>query len=484
MAKPTRTRFAPSPTGFLHLGNVRTALFNYLMARNTGGQFVIRSEDTDRDRSREEYLSAALTDLQWLGLDWDAGPDNSDAHGPYRQSRRDAIYDDYFSSLEKDQRAYPCFCTQAELSVARKTQLAAGRAPRYPGTCREMSQAEQRQRVLDGARPTLRFRVDNGADVVFDDLVRGEQRMLREEIGDFIIRRSDGTPSFFFSNAVDDSLMEITDVLRGEDHLTNTPRQLLLLEALRLAPPRYGHISLVIADDGSPLSKRHGSIGVRDMAEQGYFAGALCNHLARLGHKFENDDYMPVSGLAAGFAATRLGRAPSRHDPIQLQHWQREALHRQPDDELWDWMKGARSRDGRLLADRPGANSGGFVQLVKDNIEMPQDAAHWADLLLDTPPRFEDGARAVLALVDAAFVRAALESLQTPPVDFAAWVETVKQLSGVAGKALFMPLRAALTGDTHGPELARVFDFLGIQGVRARLEAAIEHCKPDDGSGR
>ncbi|MBT8130833.1 MAG: glutamate--tRNA ligase, partial [Gammaproteobacteria bacterium] len=363
MNSSVRTRFAPSPTGFLHLGNVRTALFNYLHAVNKGGQFVIRSEDTDRDRSREEFLSAALTDLRWLGLQWDAGPDKTDDLGPYRQSKRDDIYDRYFSLLEKDRRAYPCFCTQAELSVARKTQLAAGRAPRYPGTCRELSQDEQDRKVLDGARPTLRFRVDEGADVEFTDLVRGEQRMPRDEIGDFIIRRSDGTPSFFFSNAVDDALMKISDVFRGEDHLTNTPRQLLLLAALDLPAPRYGHISLVIADDGSPLSKRHGSIGVREMAEQGYFAEALCNHLARLGHKFEDDNYMSLAELAAGFATERLGRAPARHDPVQLQHWQRESLHRQSDDVLWQWMSEVRGRGGQPLHERLADGHAGFVQL-------------------------------------------------------------------------------------------------------------------------
>ncbi|MBT8136464.1 MAG: glutamate--tRNA ligase [Gammaproteobacteria bacterium] len=479
MVNAVRTRFAPSPTGYLHLGNVRTALFNYLLAAGQGGDFVIRCEDTDRDRSREDYLAAALEDLEWLGLDWLAGPGRDDGRGPYRQSRRATVYDEYFAQLEADGRAYPCFCTQAELAVARKTQLAAGRAPRYPGTCRELSAAGQRQRLLDGARPTLRFRVDAGAPVTFDDLVRGEQSMARGDIGDFIIRRSDGTPSFFFSNAVDDALMGITDVLRGEDHLTNTPRQLLLLDALGLPAPRYGHIALVIAADGTPLSKRHGSIGVRDMAEQGYFADALCNHLARLGHKFDSDDFMRLEELAAGFATPRLGRAPAKHDPVQLMHWQREALHRRDDAELLQWMGSARTRDGRDVGERLGSDAVEFVRLIRGNVEMPADAAHWAELLLDDPPRFDDSARAVLAVVQREFIDAALAQLDDA-ADFRSWSKATGKATGASGKTLFMPLRAALTGDTHGPELNRVFDYLGKEGLQARLQAAAQYCETGD----
>ncbi len=478
MVTKIRTRFAPSPTGLLHLGNVRTALFNYLMAAGAGGEFVIRSEDTDRDRSRDDYAMAALEDLRWLGLDWAAAPGEDDGRGPYRQSRRGEIYADYFSALEADGRVYPCFCTQAELAVARKSQLAAGRAPRYPGTCRELDAAGRDRRLLAGERPTLRFRVDAGDALVFDDLVRGEQRMARGDIGDFIVRRSDGTPSFFFSNAVDDALMGITDVLRGEDHLTNTPRQLLLLDALGLAAPRYGHISLVTGADGAPLSKRHGSLGVRDMADAGYFPGALCNHLARLGHKYEVDGYMSMEELAGGFATARLGRAPARHDPVQLQHWQREALHRQPDEALWAWMRDAACPDGRSVAARV-TDPDAFVGLVRDNVESPAEAAHWAALLLDAPPRFEEGARAVLALVDRGFFRAAVAELDSQP--FREWAKAVGAKTGERGKALYMPLRAALTGETHGPELARVYSYLGRDGVRVRLEAALEHCRPDSG---
>jgi len=235
----TKTRFAPSPTGLLHLGNVRTALFNALLARRQKGRFLLRIEDTDRERSRPEYVAALLEDLRWLGLDWQEGPAVGGPHEPYAQSTREAIYSQYYRQLESTERVYPCFCTPAELALNppaelalnRKAQLAAGRPPRYPGTCARLSEVERQARLERGLQPTLRFRVPVGRTIEFSDLVRGPQRFASDDIGDFVIRRADGTPQFFFANAVDDALMEVTHVLRGEDHLANTPRQLLLLEA-------------------------------------------------------------------------------------------------------------------------------------------------------------------------------------------------------------------------------------------------------------
>jgi len=468
-----RTRFAPSPTGFLHLGNVRTALFNFLAARKLGGEFVLRSEDTDAERSREEYLEAMLTDLAWMGLSWSAGPGHDDELGPYRQSARSEIYARHFAKLEAAGHTYPCFCSQPELAMARKAQVAAGKPPRYPGTCRNLSAAERASRAASGQPATLRFRVGDDDTVRFQDLARGPQRFAVSDIGDFIIRRSDGTPSFFFSNAVDDALMEITHVLRGEDHLSNTPRQILLLGALELPVPRYGHISLVVSPDGTPLSKRHGSTGLRELRSLGYLPEAICNHLARLGHAYDEPGFMSVEALATGFSMERLGRSPARHDEAQLRHWQKEALQVADDEEFETWLLGdespVREELGALLDKRRGP---AFAKLIRDNVEIAGDAPHWALQLLSEPMPVTASAGEVLKSCDVRIIETALELIDAYPENFSALAKAIRERTGYAGRALFMPLRAALTGDTHGPEMARVYPFLGRDSVRARLEQA------------
>lgn len=279
----TVTRFAPSPTGALHLGNARTALFSFLLARSSGGRFILRIEDSDRGRGSEAHVSSQLSDLTWLGLSWDAGPDRDDGRGPYRQSERGSIYDGLYERLERQGQAYPCYCTPLELDVARRSQLAAGQPPRYPGTCRGLDAGERAARVAEGRQPALRFRVPEAERVEFDDLVRGPQSVAAASLGDFVLRRADGGAVFFFCNAVDDALMGVTQVLRGDDHLSNTPRQLLLLQALELPAPRYGHLALLVDASGAPLSKRRGSATVGELRERGYLAAAVGNYLLRLG---------------------------------------------------------------------------------------------------------------------------------------------------------------------------------------------------------
>jgi len=257
------TRFAPSPTGELHLGNARTALFSFLLARRHGGRFLLRIEDTDLGRSLEAHTAALVEDLRWLGLDWDAGPGGGAPPESWRQSARQSIYAARLEQLARAGHAYPCYCTPAELEASRRAQLAAGRPPRYAGTCRELTPAAQAERSAAGRRPAWRFRVPGGRRVQFDDLVYGAQYASGDDIGDFILQREDGGAAFFFCNAIDDALMQVTHVLRGEDHLANTPRQLLILEALGLPAPRYGHVALLTGADGVPLSKRHGATSVR-----------------------------------------------------------------------------------------------------------------------------------------------------------------------------------------------------------------------------
>lgn len=482
---PVKTRFAPSPSGEIHLGNLRTALFNALLAQGHAGVFLLRIEDTDAERSRDDYVTALQTELHWLGLDWQEGPGVGGAAAPYQQSARAAIYARYFQILEQHDHAYPCFCSQEELSIARKVQQASGRPPRYPGTCARLTPEQRQARLEQGLKPTLRFRVPDGRDIVFEDLVRGPQSFRSDDIGDFVVRRGDGSAAFFFCNALDDALMGVTHVLRGEDHLANTPRQLLILEVLGFAAPQYGHIALIVGDDGSPLSKRNGSNSIRELREAGIFPLALINHLARLGHTYDADGFMALNELATQFDLKRLGRAPARHDPAQLQHWQKEALARCTDTELWAWMSARTYQEGqKIQALVPAGDELSFVHTVRENILTPLDAYLWAGNLYAAADAFDPDARQVVQSAGPEFFRQAQVAL-TEAGDFKTYTKALSVASGCKGKDLFMPLRAALSGQLtdperggiwrHGPELARIWSLLGSTRLRERLSAA-EQC--------
>ena len=459
-ASTVTTRFAPSPTGYLHLGNARTALFNFLFAGREAGRFLLRIEDTDRERSDERFVQALVEDLRWLGLDWEQD-------GMCRQSERGEVYAEHYARLGEQGLTYPCFCTREELALSRKANLAAGRPPRYSGKCAGLNAEQIEARLARGEQPTLRFRVLAGREVVFDDLVRGEQRFASQEIGDFIIRRADGTPAFFFTNAVDDALMGISHVFRGEDHLTNTPRQILLIEALGLTAPRYGHISMIVGGDGSPLSKRHGSLGLRDLRQAGFLPGAVNNYLARLGHYYGHDDYVGLDRLAAQFDPARLSRSPAGHDDGRLLFWQKEAVAHADFGTLWAWVDPA-TRD-RV----PQVDAEAFITAVRDNARLPEDIAHWAERVYAETLTWDEPARAAMQNAGADFFRAAVAALALHGTDFQALAGEVKQRTGTRGKALFMPLSAALTGELQGPELARLLPLIGVERARRRLEIGL-----------
>jgi len=472
-AAPLVTRFAPSPTGRLHLGNARTALLSFLAARKSGGRFILRVEDTDEARSSAALMEELLADLRWLGLAWDEGPDIGGPHGEYRQQLRGPIYEAWLAKLDAAGLTYPCFCTPAELSVARKVQLAAGKPPRYAGTCRALTPAQRAERQASGLPAALRFRVEPGQVVRFDDVVHGEQRFDTDHIGDFIVRRADGSMAFFFSNALDDALMGVTLVLRGDDHMTNTPRQILLLQALGLPIPRYGHVALLLGMDGAPLSKRHGALGLRDLRERGYLAGALRNHLVRLGHTVATEGWLDDAALVAAFDLSRLGRAAARFDETQLRHWQKEAVaHLSPEDFL-RWI------EPQLPQDIDRARAAAFAAAVRGNVEFPADAGHWARVALGTAPTLEPDALVAIREAGEAFYAAALEvfcgaGAPAADLDFRAAAKTLGQRTTRKGPALFMPLRAALTGATHGPELATLLAFMPAQELQQRLARARE----------
>ncbi len=475
MTPPVKTRFAPSPTGQLHLGNVRTALFSYLLARRHHGIFLLRFEDTDLERSAAELEPGMMEDLRWLGLQWQEGPEVGGEHAPYRQSERLPIYERLFAALERSDLVYPCFCSEERLAEMRRDQEAAGQPPRYDGTCARLSHAEAEVRIAAGERPTLRFRVPEDEEICFDDLVRGPQCFRTAEIGDFVVRRSDGTPAFFFSNVVDDALMGVTHVIRGEDHLSNTPRQLLILEALSLPAPRYAHAPLLVDREGKPLSKRRGSPTLQSLRERGYLPGAVLNYLARLGHHYENEAWMDLEELANAFSMEEMGRSPAQYAEEQLLHWQRETIHQLPDTALWRWIVEGAPETADLVA---GEIRGPFVRAVRDNLLFPADALDLARRLFTDPPLMDDDARRVIDSTPAALFDAALAVQEEAREDaFSEFARAVGKRAGMKGKNLFMPLRAALTGMCHGPEMSRIWILMDADAVRRRLQAARQMSK-------
>ena len=461
-----KTRFAPSPTGLIHFGNVRTALFNVLLARKEGGAFLLRIEDTDAERSREAYIQALMEDLRWLGLDWREGEQVGGVAAPYRQSQRTAMYEKYMGELKSIDRVYPCFCSAVELEVSRKVQAASGKPPRYSGKCAHLKLDEIAKKEAEGLPYTLRFRMPKSEALTFDDVVRGAQKFPSEDIGDFIIRRSDGSFAFFFVNAIDDALMGVTHVLRGEDHLTNTPRQIALLQALSMAAPIYGHISLIVDAHGAPLSKRSGSLSVQELREMGYFPIAVNNYLARLGHHFVENDLMDLDAMAQAFDQSHLGRAPARYDRSQLDYWQSQAVQQTDAASLLDWL--APTLKGRV----PEASLAEFAQAVRANIVFPQDARLWAEAVYADALPISDEARQVLDNAAPNFFRAAVDALGEE-MDFKAFANRVKSASGASGRNLFLPLRAALTGQTFGPEMPALFKLMGHARAQHRLTQCV-----------
>lgn len=468
----TRTRFAPSPTGHIHVGNARTALFCALLAARDGGAFILRIEDTDAARSDRSFEDSLREDLTWLGLHWQEGPDVGGAQRPYRQSERGSLYAEYLQHLADNKQVYPCFCTSIELDMARKAQLAAGQPPRYAGTCAKLSTADIEARLAKGLKPALRFRVPETGETVFEDLVRGRQAFAHHDIGDFIIRRADGSPAFFFSNALDDALMGVTHVLRGEDHLANTPRQLLLLAALGLPAPRYAHLSLIVGQGGAPLSKREGGGSLKELRSEGILPEALLNYLARLGHTYASNEFMDLLGLAQGFGFSHLGHSPAHFDQQQLEHWQGEALRHRDEAGLWRWMTGAHPEIDQLV---PTAARTAFVEAVRGNLSRPADGAAWAHIVYDELPPVTDAAGEALQAAGKGLLDAALAQIKAGAPEFKPFAKAVGAAAGLSGKELFKPLRAALTGRLDGPEMERLWKLMPPARLESRFRQALTH---------
>jgi nondiscriminating glutamyl-tRNA synthetase len=454
-----RLRFAPSPTGQLHVGNARTALFNWLLAKGHGGTLVLRIEDTDAGRSTMESEQAILEDLRWLGLGWDEGPDVGGPHAPYRQSERLESYQLAARDLMDRGLAYRCFCTPEELAIDRQTALAAGRPPKYTGRCRRLDRGDADRRVAAGEAAAIRFVVPANRDVTFTDLVRGDVTISTEVIGDPVIVRSEGRPAYNFAVVIDDAAMAITDVIRGEDHISNTPRQILLYEAMGLTAPRFAHLSLVLGPDHAPLSKRHGATSVAEFRQRGYLPEALVNYLALLGWSpGENQELLSLDAMARAFHLKDVTHSAAVFDVGKLA-WMNRHYMRMASGAALARAAAPYFADAGFLA-HPSEASLGYLESLLPMVvgsvdrleEMPERvafvfgwaAARAADLVTAEP----DGARAVGAFAAEVANRGALDR-----DGFRAAAARVREITGLKGRALFHPLRVALTAADSGPEL-------------------------------
>jgi glutamyl-tRNA synthetase len=459
-----RVRFAPSPTGQLHVGNARTALFNWLLARGTGGAFVLRIEDTDVERSTLESEAAIVDDLRWLGLDWDEGPEAGGAAGPYRQSERLHLYGSYAQELLAVDKAYYCFCSLEQLQAERRDALAAGRPARYAGTCRRLTRSQAEARLAAGEKPAIRFRVPDDRDVVFDDAVRGEVRFHSDVIGDPIIVRSDGTPAYNFAVVVDDALMAISHVIRGEDHISNTPRQILLYEALGFAPPIFAHLALVMGPDHTPLSKRHGATSVAEFRGKGYLPEALVNYLALIGWSpGGGEELVPVEELARRFSLGKVGLSAGVFDEEKLAWVNRHYLKMAGSDRLAALsVRFFRSAGVEMTPTPPGlAFLAAVLPIASESVDRLDQVPPRLGFLFDYDPRNALGLPGVQEEMASGAARAVARALadelaQAPRLDrerFRAVANQVKARTGQKGKALFHPIRVVLTGHAAGPEL-------------------------------
>jgi len=435
-------RFAPSPTGTLHVGNVRTALHNWLLAKQAGGRFLLRIDDTDKERSREEYVDAIRADLAWLGL----VPD-----GEERQSARFDLYEREFQKLIAMGRVYRCYETSQELELKRKVLLGRGLPPIYDRAALKLSEADHSAKAAAGERPHWRFLLDHDQPIEWIDGIRGPQHFDPRQMSDPVVRRADGSWLYMLPSAIDDIDMGISQVLRGEDHVSNTATQVQMFTALGAEPPRFAHEALLVGSEGK-LSKRLGSLGLAELRESGIEPQALIALLARLGTSDPVDPALDAADLAASFNLAHFGRAPARFDEAELARVNAAIIHRLP--------------YAAVAARLPAGMDEAAWTTIRPNLSRLSEAADWWQVVtgpIEAPAQSDE---------DRAYLATAAEVLQAVGADWAALTGALKERTGRKGKPLFLPLRQALTGQDHGPEMAALLPLIGMDAALERLRAA------------
>jgi nondiscriminating glutamyl-tRNA synthetase len=486
-----RTRYAPSPTGFLHIGGAWTAFFNWLFTRHHGGVFVLRIEDTDRSRSTQAYEAAILEDFRWLGITWDEGPDVGGPFGPYRQTERAALYARYAQELLARDAAYPCYCTREELEAERQRAVAAGAPYRYSGRCRHLTAQERAALEAQGRRPALRLRVTDAPEpIVAHDLIRGEVVFDPRHLDDYIIVRSDGTALYNFANVVDDHLMQITHVIRGSEHLSNTPKQLVLYRALGWPPPAVAHLPTILGRDRRKLSKRHGDTAVREYRAQGYLPEAILNFFALMAwHPEAEREVYALDELIRLFRIEEIGKASPVFDLEKLTWLNGVYLRRllvEAPERVVDLCGQILQREG-VLDDPTAPEQRDYLRrviaVVGERLKVGQDIIAYGDFFFREVTYEPAAAARYLTAAAAPLLQAYADALERLPVfERGAIEDALREVcarAGVDARALIHPARVALTGKTAGPGLFELTELLGRQRAVARLRraaaAALQH---------
>ena len=483
-----RVRYAPSPTGNLHIGNARTALFNYLFAKHYGGDFILRIEDTDFKRNKEEGERSQLKYMDWLGLDYDEGIGKEKEFGPYRQSERIEIYQKYAEQLLAEDKAYKCYMTAEELEAEREEQVANGLPPRYSGKHAHLTKEEQDQFEKEGRKPSIRIRVPQDRTYSFNDMVKGELSFEGKDFGDFVIVKNDGVATYNFAVAIDDHLMEISHVLRGDDHVSNTPKQLVVYEALGFKPPIFGHMTLIVNENKKKLSKRDETIiqFIEQYDDLGYLPEALFNFITLLGWSPEGEqEIFTREEFVKIFDEKRLSKSPAFFDNNKLTWINNQYIKAQPLERIVNLALPFFVKEGVATQEEVDNNRAWFEKLI--SLYQPQ-MSYGAEIVELTKQFFveeikfdEEELEILKQDTTVAVFEDFLEKLEVAG-DFSSeniktLIKTIQKDTGVKGKNLFMPIRIASTGSMHGPELNTSLELLGRDRVVARVKAALELIK-------
>jgi glutamyl-tRNA synthetase len=479
MTHEIRVRFAPSPTGYLHLGGARTALFNWLFARNKGGRFILRIEDTDQERSTEDSYRGLVDALAWLGLDWDEGPEVGGAYGPYFQSERRHFYNEWVQRLLSEGKAYRCFCSQETLAQTREERKEAGHATMYDRRCRDLQPADI-ERMLSLDRPhVIRLKSPLEGQTSFEDVIHGRLSFDNSNLEDFVVIKSDGFPTYNFAATVDDSLMKITHIIRGDDHISNTPKQIVLYEAFGIDPPHFAHVPLIMGPDKARLSKRHGATSVAQFRQDGYLPEALVNYLALLGWAYDDTaQIFSRDDLVSKFSLDRVGSTAAIFDYEKLQWMNGEYMKKKSMDEKADMVIPYLEKEGLIsspVEEELRAYTKRVVEVVGDRLKMAKQIGDLAGFFFMGEIEYDrDAAEKLLKrhYVGAAF-RILEERLKALEEFDVAGIETVlRSLAsemGLKARDLFQPVRVALTGSRFSPGLFESMELLGRERVLERL---------------
>ncbi|MDT2839667.1 glutamate--tRNA ligase [Vagococcus carniphilus] len=485
MTKKVRVRYAPSPTGHLHIGNARTALFNYLYARHHDGEFIIRIEDTDQKRNIEDGEKSQLENLEWLNIDWDESPAKPGQYGPYRQSERKDIYLPLVDQLLASNLAYKCYCTEEELEEEREAQRARGEIPRYNGKCANLSAQEQAQKEAEGITSVVRFRVPKNKSYSFEDMVKGNITFESDSVGgDFVILKRDGMPTYNFAVAVDDYMMKISHVLRGDDHIANTPKQLMIYEAFGWEAPEFGHMTLIInSETGKKLSKRDETIlqFIEQYRDLGYQPEAMFNFISLLGWSpVGEDEIFSQEEFIKIFDADRLGKSPAAFDNKKLE-WISNQYMKQIERKEMAQLALPYLQEAKLveenLTDEKLAWVEELVSLYQPQMSYAAEIVELSNLFFNDTLSLNEEAKEVLAgetvpQVLEAFSKQIADLEEFDVASIKASIKAVQKETGVKGKNLFMPIRVAVSGQMHGPELAETIMLLGKEKVLDHIKQA------------